>query len=101
MSVLMDSMTSSRAPRPRNAHAARGLAFLADEVGDARDLGRLGLLELDHVVEGLGNFAVDAREVERHARPKSPRLNERSAFRSSPRSSIIWSPAWMESIALF
>jgi hypothetical protein len=32
---------------------------------------------------------------------KSPRLNARSAFSSSPRSSIICSPAWMESIALF
>ena len=50
-----------------HAHALAGLAFLADLVGDARDLGGLRLLELDHVVEGLRDLAVDAGQVERHA----------------------------------
>ena len=68
ISVLIDSITSAQAPRgARHAHALADLAFLADLVGDARDLGRLGLLELDHVVEGLRDLAVDAGEVERHA----------------------------------
>jgi len=54
------------ARRPGHAHALADLAF-PDLVGDARDLRRLRLLELDHVVEGLGDLAVDAGQVERHA----------------------------------
>src|SRR6185369_17037214 len=50
-----------------HAHPLADLAFAHDLVRDAPDFRRFRLLELDHVVEGLGNLAVDAGQVERHA----------------------------------
>src|SRR5207244_428243 len=62
------SEPTSRATRAAQRHAVVELPFLADQFRDARDFGSLGFLELDDVVEGLRDLAVDAGEIERHAR---------------------------------
>ena len=72
------------AGRAGHAHALAELAFLADLVGDARDLGGLRFLELDHVVERVCAISPSMPvRLSGMRTEKSPRLNARSAFSSS------------------
>src|SRR5258708_35788987 len=70
--------------RTGERHALVELAFLADELRDARDLCNFRLLELDDVVERLGDLAVDAGQIERHARGKIAALELAERFKKLP-----------------
>src|SRR3954469_1625964 len=64
-----------------HVHALADLAFPHDLVGNAGDFRRLRLLELDHVVEGLSDLAVDASQVERHAHGEVAALERTQRFK--------------------
>ena len=52
------------------------LSFLTDDAAEALELLGHPLVQLDDVVERVGNFAIDAFEVDRQTRTeKSPFLN--------------------------
>ena len=56
----------------RELAALADLAFLADHLRDAVELAGEPLVQLDDVVEGLGDLAVDAGQVERQADGEIP-----------------------------
>jgi hypothetical protein len=87
--MFMESTTSAQEPEaPGHAHALADLPFPDSGRRRAR-FRRLRLLELDHVVEGLGDLAVDAGQVERHAHGEVAALERAQALESSPRSSTM------------
>ena len=68
------------AGRASERHAVVELPFLAHQLGDARDLGGFRFLEIDDVVEGLRDLAIDAGEVERHAYGEVAALEQAQRF---------------------
>jgi len=45
--------------------ALGNLAFAADHLADALEIARHGVVELDDLVEGAGDLAIDTGEVQR------------------------------------
>ena len=69
ISVLSAATSSAQPPTaPGHAHALLELAFLADHAAHARGLVGAALADGEDLVEDVGDLALDAEQVGRHAR---------------------------------
>jgi len=60
------------------------LALASDRLAETFELAGHPVVEFDHIIEGLGDFAVDPRWPRGRRTEKSPRRKARRAESSSP-----------------
>jgi len=65
---LTESIESSRSRAPRPCWRAGRFAFLTDDLAEPFKLARHPLIHLDDFVERVGDFPVDAFQIDRQAR---------------------------------